>query len=107
MASQEIKAPAEASPKPIQFGLRSLFLATTAIAVAFGVLKWFGPLALVLGVQFSAVIAILVKSKGTAWPGVVIGLTLGVSPLLSPSLHLVRLHVFPGVALLVSFAAWL
>jgi len=31
------------APKPIQFGLRSLFLVTSAIAIALGVLKWLGP----------------------------------------------------------------
>ena len=62
--------------KPFQFDLRSIFLATSAIAVALGLLKWLGPLAflvlVVLVVQCSAVIAILIKSKGTAWLGVVI-----------------------------------
>ena len=62
--------------KPFQFELRSIFLPTTAVGVAFGLLRWLGPfgffLFVIVAVQCSAVIVIMIKSKGTAWPGVVI-----------------------------------
>lgn len=63
--------------RPFQFRLRSLFLVTSAIGIALGVLKLrLGPLGLVglviATVQSSAVVAVLVKSRGTAWPGFVV-----------------------------------
>jgi hypothetical protein len=62
-----------ASPKPFQFSLGSIFLATMAIAVAFAVWHWFGAegfaTLIILMVQVAAIIAILVKSKGTAGRG--------------------------------------
>jgi hypothetical protein len=70
MASQEATTPA--APEPFQFRLRSIFLATAAVGVALGLLHWFGAVALILAVQFSAVVAILVISRGTALRGVVI-----------------------------------
>jgi len=69
MASQETTSP----PKPFQYGLQSIFMATAAVAGAFGVWHWAGEASFILTVQLSAVIAVLVKSKGTAWPGVVLG----------------------------------
>jgi len=60
--------------KPFQFGLRSIFLVTSAIAVAFGVLKWLGPkeflMAVFLTTPIQAAVAILLKGKGgwySAW----------------------------------------
>jgi hypothetical protein len=67
----------DGTPKPFQFGLRSIFLVTSAIAVTLGVLKWrLGPLGfaglVIATVQCAAVIAVLAKSKGTAWPGFIV-----------------------------------
>src|SRR5260221_727551 len=72
MASQENTSP---SPeKPFQFDLASIFLVTSAIAAILGLLHWLGPhvfaLVVIPAVQSAAVVAILTKSKGTAWPGV-------------------------------------
>jgi len=71
----------DATPKPFQFGLRSIFIATSLIALAFGLLQWLRQDALslkltvaviaVVVTQCAAVIAILIISKGTAWPSVV------------------------------------
>jgi hypothetical protein len=94
-----------AAHKPFQFDLRSIFLATSAIALALGVLKWFGPdtfvAFVILEVQCSAVIAILVMSKGTAWRGVVFaGLTMAL-------LAMVTRPPFLIVLIWVSLVAWL
>jgi len=95
--------PSDPAQKPFQFGIRSLFLATSAIAVALGVLHWFGPAPLILAVQFSAVIAVLLKSDGTAWRGVLIA---------GPSAALLMMYLsefnlsFLGVVLAASTAAW-
>jgi hypothetical protein len=90
--------------KPFQFGLRSIFLATAAVGVAFGLLKWLGLLALILAVQFSAVVAVLVLTKGTAWRGVVIGGSLAaVFILLFPP----RIELLHTIALWASLLAWL
>jgi hypothetical protein len=93
-----------ASPRPFQFGLRSLFLATAAIAVAFGVLNWFGAEALILAVQFSAVIAVLVKSKGTAWREMVFSGSLVALLLLTPAGF--DILILPIVAFFASLVAW-
>jgi len=61
------------TPKPFQFGLRSIFLATLVIAVGTVVLKCLGPWNFILLVQFVAVITMLVISRGAAWPGVLLG----------------------------------
>src|SRR5258708_1645287 len=66
-AGRERRMAEIATDKPFQFSLWSLCVATSAIAVAFGLLKWLGPENLVLVVQFAAVVAVLVMSKGTAW----------------------------------------
>src|SRR5258708_6146611 len=70
-AGRERRMAEIATDKPFQFSLWSLFVATSAIAVAFGLLKWLGPENLVLVVQFVAVVAVLVMGQGTAWPWVV------------------------------------
>ncbi len=67
----------DSAPEPFQFRLRSIFLATSAVVAALGVLMWLGPFYMILPIQCGAVIAILVKSKGTAWRGVLIGAKLG------------------------------
>jgi hypothetical protein len=71
MTDQEITTP----KKPHQLRLQSLFLSIAAVAVVLGLLKSLMRIDLVqlliLGVPCSAVIAVLVKSKGTAWKGVV------------------------------------
>jgi hypothetical protein len=102
------------SRAPAQFSLRSLFLATAALAVILGLLRWLGPagfdLFLIVAVQCSAVIAVLAQSRGTAWPGVVIaGLFVGFAVL-----FLVAFHnfdddevMFPLFLILASFAAWI
>ena len=65
------------SQKPFQFGLRSIFSATSVVSLALGLLKWLGPTTFVglviVAVQSSAVITVLVQSRGTAWLGMVIG----------------------------------
>jgi hypothetical protein len=57
----------DAAPTPFQFGLRSLFLAVTAIAAALGLLKWIGPCGFVAVVfstgPFVTAIAILVRRR--------------------------------------------
>jgi len=64
-------------PKPFQFGLRSIFLATAAVGVTFGLLRWLGPgisaFVFILAVQCAVVRAILVISKGAARTSVVTG----------------------------------
>jgi hypothetical protein len=64
------------SPKPFQFGLRSIFVATAAVGMALALLKWLGPAdftgLVFLAVPCSAAIVVLVKSKGTSWPGFVL-----------------------------------
>src|SRR5260221_1225503 len=62
----------DAAPKPFQFRLRSIFLATAAVGVAFGLLRWLGlAILVILAVQTAAIIALFVKSNGTAWRGMV------------------------------------
>jgi len=73
MASPETTSP----PKPFQFSLASIFLATAAVGVALGLLRWLGfsdfASVVYVAVQNSAVIAVWVKSRGTAWFGVLNG----------------------------------
>jgi hypothetical protein len=64
----------ETARKPLQFSLGSIFLATSATAVAFGLVYWFGPEVAILVVQ-SAVIVAVAKRKRTAWmSSVILGL---------------------------------
>jgi hypothetical protein len=94
----------EAVPKPFQFRLQSIFVATAAIAVALGLLRWLGPMYLSLVVQFTAVIAVLVTSRGTAWRGVVIlGTSAALLSLLIPG---PKSEFLPTGAFWASFAAW-
>src|SRR5258708_27613434 len=87
--------------KPLHFPLWSLFVATSAIATVVGMWDGFGPETLIGSVQFWAVIAVLVKSKGTAWPGVVlVGL---IAALFSAFTHF---EMLDEVAFLASLAAW-
>jgi len=72
----------DAAPKPFQFSLGSIFVATAAVGMSLGVFKWLGLDAFILVVQLAAVVAILVKSRGTAWRGVVILGTLVALPML-------------------------
>ena len=92
----------DSAPEPFQFRLRSIFLAAAAVALALGVLTWLGPFYMILAIQFGAVIAVLVKSKGSAWRGVIIGAILG------GSLSLDYLHVEKLLdgAFFSSLAAW-
>jgi hypothetical protein len=92
------------APKPLQFGLRSIFLATSAVGLALGVFKWLGHDIFVLTVQLAAVVAILVKSRGTALRGVVILGTLVAFPMLG----LAHFHVesFVVIGTWASLAAW-
>jgi hypothetical protein len=67
----------DAQAKPFQFRLQSLFVATFAVAVALGFLKWLGPVDFLwwatLLAAVNSVVAILIASKGSAWPGVFVG----------------------------------
>lgn len=74
---------------PFQFELRSIFLATSATAVAFGFVKWFGPEVAIMVVQ-SAVIVAVAKRKRTAWfSSVIFGLFVAFPTLFSGHRHLV------------------
>ncbi len=57
--------PETATNKPFQFGLASLFVATSAVAVAFGVVHWFGPDGFV-GLVIVASITVFIASI-SAW----------------------------------------
>ena len=93
--------------KPFQFGLRSIFLATSAIAVTLGLLHWLSPfgffLFVIVAVQCSAVIAVLLKSDGTALRGVLIA---------GPSAAVLIMYLsefnlsFFGVIVAASVGAW-
>jgi len=102
MTSQE-------NTEPFQFHLGSVFLITSAIAVAFGLLHWFGPdafsLQVMMAVQFVAISAILVTSKGTAWPSVATcGLIAAAIVQVSTGFEFQHL---PHIFYWASFAAWL
>jgi hypothetical protein len=77
MTNPETTMPDGASTSPFQSGLRSLFLATAVVAVALGLMEWIGfrdfASVIFLPVQCLAVIAVLVRSGGTAWFGVLNG----------------------------------
>jgi len=100
MVSPETMTPSEA--KPFQFRLRSIFLATAAVGMALGLLKWLGPVIwMILAVQSAAIIAVLVKSRRTALRGVVFtGLVVAVLLLVSNEAP------FDVVLVLASFSAW-
>ena len=57
--------------KPFQFDLASIFLATSVVALAMGLLYWFGSGVMILVVQ-TAVIAVLAKRRRTAWMDIAI-----------------------------------
>ena len=95
MTSTETTTP----KKPIQFGLRSMFLATAAVGVALGLLEWLGfsdfASVVYVAVQSSAVIAVWVKSRGTAWFGVLNGgLTAALLLIVLSELHASFLSVY-------------
>lgn len=83
-----------------------MFLATSAIALSLGILKWFGPVALILSVQIAAVIAVLVLSKGTAWRGVIIGGFVAAVPFVLNSIELNLAFVTVGILWIASLGAW-
>jgi hypothetical protein len=93
----------QAIREPAQFSLRSIFVATSAVGVALGVLNWLGPFCMILAVQFQAVIAVLMMTRGTAGRGVVIGGTIA-SFLLIPVPHD---ELLAAVAFWASLSAWL
>jgi peptidoglycan/LPS O-acetylase OafA/YrhL len=79
--------------KPFQFGLRSIFLATSVIALTLGSWRWFGSEAffavLILAVQCAAVVAIGIKSRDSAWSNMV---AVGLLGLLAALLALMAAH---------------
>jgi predicted permease len=88
----------DATPKPFQFGLRSIFLVTAAVGVALGLLKWLGPRDFLTVVfftaPFAATAAILVKTKGgwaSLWASFLLVLVVFVAILL-----MIGLYVFCG-----------
>jgi hypothetical protein len=92
----------DVAPKPFQFGLRAIFLAVTLIALALGELKWFG-FPCFMTVQFAAIVAILVKSDGTAWRGmVIVGVLTTLGLLILDDFHTPVI----GVVFVASLAAW-
>jgi hypothetical protein len=89
--------------EPTQFSLQGLFVATAVVGVALSVFKCFGLFTMILSVQCAAVVAVLFKSRGTAWPGVVV---MGLAPALFVML-LSRLGIpFYGVLFVASLGAW-
>ena len=80
---------AQETTTPFQFELRSIFLATSATAVAFGFVKWFGPEVAILVVQSVFIVAVA-KLKRTAWfSSVIFGLFVAFPTLFSGHRHLV------------------
>lgn len=94
----------DAAPKPFQFSLGSIFVATAVVGIALGVFNWLGFEACILVVQLAAVVAILVKSRGTAWQGVVILGSLVAFPMLISARF--QVASFVAIASWASLAAW-
>jgi len=89
------------APRPFQFGLRSIFLLTSAIAVAFGLLHWIDLESLLAyTVPCAIVIAILVRNTGTGKQSEIIVLLI----IVLFTLNLVGFNV-PGVLFWACLAA--